>query len=169
MSTKLDKAIDGLADVVPNGHLLVAGSGYDLLVAATEEIDRLRARLADYEADARRVLSEQCAPDEKHCACVPVLRARVAELEARPRVQILDWITGTPHRRVSLVVRLDGDTDADIARGLHDLATQASDYVQQGQPIGSCIRTGPGGWCVWRIEDSGMTPEKFRRDITEGR
>ena len=29
----------------------------------------------------RRVMDEDCAGDKKHCACVPVLRKRIAELE----------------------------------------------------------------------------------------
>jgi hypothetical protein len=38
--------------------------------------------LADHQADAAKVLAEQCAPDEVHCSCVPHLRARIKALEA---------------------------------------------------------------------------------------
>jgi hypothetical protein len=42
----------------------------------------LRAELANWKEDHRRVMSEECAPDEKHCTCVPALRKRIFELEA---------------------------------------------------------------------------------------
>lgn len=39
----------------------------------------------DYEESYRRVLSEECAPDEQHCSCVPALRAEIARLEEKHR------------------------------------------------------------------------------------
>jgi len=38
-----DKAIDRLADLLDYGHLLASTSGADLLNAASDEIERLRA------------------------------------------------------------------------------------------------------------------------------
>ena len=46
-------------------------------------------RAADFQADYRKVMSDQCAPDERHCSCVPHLRARIAELE-RERVDLIN-------------------------------------------------------------------------------
>lgn len=42
----------------------------------------LEERIQDFEEDYRNTLSGKCAPDEKHCSCVPHLRRRIAELEA---------------------------------------------------------------------------------------
>lgn len=42
------------------------------------EVERLTARITDHEDDRAAVLSERCATDEHHCACVPVLRADLA-------------------------------------------------------------------------------------------
>ena len=42
----------------------------------------LEERVRDFEDDFKNTLSEKCAPDEKHCSCVPHLRRRIAELEA---------------------------------------------------------------------------------------
>jgi cell division septum initiation protein DivIVA len=47
-----------------------------------DEVERLRERVQDYEDDARTVLAERCAPDERHCSCVPHLRREVERLRA---------------------------------------------------------------------------------------
>ena len=44
--------------------------------------EQAEARLADYLEGVRRVLADEGSPDEAHCGCVPVLRNRIAELEA---------------------------------------------------------------------------------------
>ena len=53
----------------------------ELLLAAAQE------RIRQYEEDFRKVITEECASDEKHCSCVPHLRRRIAELESdkKPR------------------------------------------------------------------------------------
>lgn len=56
----------------------------------------LKARLDDYEADRRRVLSGECAEDEKHCACVPVLRQEIARLRATLKQLMVILEMGTP-------------------------------------------------------------------------
>jgi hypothetical protein len=50
----------------------------------TEKIlrEKAEARLADLTDDFHRVMDEDCNTDEGHCACVPHLRRRIAELEA---------------------------------------------------------------------------------------
>lgn len=58
------------------------------------EITQLKGSLADI-ADAQKViLSEQCAQDEQHCTCVPVLRAEMERLKAeneRLKAEIERW------------------------------------------------------------------------------
>ena len=39
-------------------------------------------RCEDFAADARKVLSQRCASDERHCSCVPHLRAEIERLTA---------------------------------------------------------------------------------------
>lgn len=46
-----------------------------------ETLDSVCARLVDLQDDYRATLAEDCAPDERHCSCVPHLRRRVRELE----------------------------------------------------------------------------------------
>lgn len=49
------------------------------LKALIEEIEMLRERNDQFEEDFRKVVSEKCAPDEKHCSCVPHLRKALKE------------------------------------------------------------------------------------------
>lgn len=53
------------------------------IASLESELAQAKERIADYEDDRRAILSEQCASDEKHCACVPDLRRRIAEFEER--------------------------------------------------------------------------------------
>lgn len=46
------------------------------------ERDALQARLDDYYDDHRAVVAGQCAPDERHCSCVPHLRREVEAMRA---------------------------------------------------------------------------------------
>ena len=46
-------------------------------------VNQLEAELADWHETSKIVLSEKCAIDERHCPCVPFLRKRIAELEAK--------------------------------------------------------------------------------------
>lgn len=55
---------------------LVPGAG-NVAVWLTERAERAQ----DFEDDARKVKSGQCAPDEVHCSCVPHLRRQIAEVE----------------------------------------------------------------------------------------
>jgi len=49
------------------------------LKALIEEIEVLRERNEQLEEDFKKVVSEKCAPDEKHCSCVPHLRRALKE------------------------------------------------------------------------------------------
>lgn len=57
-------------------------SGDDILRLARTVLD-LHKRLEDYDNAVKHALDERCDRDEKHCACVGLLRARVRELEAK--------------------------------------------------------------------------------------
>lgn len=46
-----------------------------------DENAALRAELEDYRETYRRVLAEACAPDERHCTCVPALRMEIERLQ----------------------------------------------------------------------------------------
>ena len=49
---------------------------------ADRRIAELEAELADIHETHREIMAEECAPDEMHCTCVPVLRAEVERLKA---------------------------------------------------------------------------------------
>ena len=42
------------------------------------DIQDFRGELLDIKATHRRIIDEECSPDEKHCSCVPFLRAEIA-------------------------------------------------------------------------------------------
>ena len=50
-------------------------------------------RCEDFAADALKVLSQRCAPDERHCSCVPHLRAEIDRLTAE-RAALLAPVDG---------------------------------------------------------------------------
>lgn len=58
----------------------------DIAAALTEtntRITQMHAQMMAYFDDYYAVLDDECAPDERHCSCVPHLRRRIAELEAQ--------------------------------------------------------------------------------------
>lgn len=57
---------------------------------------RLAERLIDFEADFKKTVADTCAPDEKHCSCVPHLRRAYCELSNRV-VQTFAPHLGFPH------------------------------------------------------------------------
>jgi hypothetical protein len=57
----------------------------ELHTLATAELATMHEkaeRFAEIEDYYKRVVSEQCAPDELHCTCVPALRAELATKDA---------------------------------------------------------------------------------------
>ena len=50
---------------------------------ATAQAEKAEAVVREYRDGAARVLAERCAPDERHCTCVPALRRETALLKAR--------------------------------------------------------------------------------------
>lgn len=53
------------------------------LVELRAKYQALLYKVQDYEDDFRKVMQEECAPDEKHCSCVPHLRAEVKLLRSK--------------------------------------------------------------------------------------
>lgn len=51
-----------------------------LLEAERAKVSDLQEWLDDYENEARRIMNEECAPDERHCSCVPALKAEMERL-----------------------------------------------------------------------------------------
>jgi hypothetical protein len=49
-------------------------------LALKAEIKSLKQYKADIDEAHKQVMSESCPPDEKHCTCVPILRAEIARL-----------------------------------------------------------------------------------------
>lgn len=90
--------IDVWHDGVCGGPMLIATSAESAraIIGAIDELHGLRERLADFQADYRKVMSDQCAPDERHCSCVPHLRARIAEME-RERVNLKRDLSNAEH------------------------------------------------------------------------
>lgn len=66
---RADKLLEG------TGHI-----GKHWVGALCAELERLQTELADRDEMHRRVVNEQCAPDERHCSCVPTLRAEITRL-----------------------------------------------------------------------------------------
>ena len=54
-----------------------------LVAGADAEIAELRAYKAEIENATKAALDEDCAAGEKHCACVPLLRAEVKRLKEK--------------------------------------------------------------------------------------
>jgi len=57
----------------------------DALAAETARREEAEERLSEFVEDFRRVINDECAPDEKHCSCVPHLRARLRRVEGAAR------------------------------------------------------------------------------------
>lgn len=53
----------------------------DHIETLLQRIAELEEEIADRDAAYAAVIEERCASDERHCACVPHLRQRIAELE----------------------------------------------------------------------------------------
>ena len=65
-------------DADPNGNW---GADVSWLI---DEVEALRVQLAERDEYYRLVINENCQqPDEKHCTCVPALRAEVGRLRVR--------------------------------------------------------------------------------------
>jgi len=81
----IDVILGRTTSVARGEYLVVGAEDFNALVA---EVERLRERIADFEDDFRKVTSETCAPDERHCSCVPHLRADVK----RERAASVAWL-----------------------------------------------------------------------------
>ena len=54
------------------------------------EVVELESELAEHDAYYRKVVNGECAPDEKHCTCVPVLRKEI-EVLREGHQDIITW------------------------------------------------------------------------------
>ena len=64
------------------GGLVFPGSVPTSIDLAADLLDA-RAELAEIKASFASTVAGECAPDEKHCTCVPALRYEVAALKAK--------------------------------------------------------------------------------------
>ena len=71
-------------------------------------------RCEDFANDARKVLSERCAPDERHCSCVPHLRAEIGRLIVRGD-QHATLADGLRAQVATLIAQLDALTRQGVA------------------------------------------------------
>ena len=77
LESRLAEAAKHWSDVDTNGD-------GDSFAEGSQLVKQMRARLAEFEDDAAKVLAEKCANDEQHCVCVPHLRAALRECLASP-------------------------------------------------------------------------------------
>ena len=70
------------------------------------ENERLKDELSAIAEAHKQVMSEQCAPDEKHCTCVPVLRAEINRLkeDKRELVEAMASIAMITHEKATRTV-----------------------------------------------------------------
>ncbi len=85
-----------------NTRSVLGWPGYQIISAMVSEIETLREKISDFEDDFRKVVSDNCAPDEKHCSCVPHLRqenSRLREglIELNSAVSRIDYAFETPN------------------------------------------------------------------------
>jgi hypothetical protein len=73
---------------------------------ANARVAELEAELREWQDAAQVAVNEPCG-DERHCACVPLLRRRVAELEA-DNSRLRDTISASP------VIRERGDAEREV-------------------------------------------------------
>lgn len=71
----------------PVERFFLTVEGETFSVVRASEYDLLEERLDDYLDDYIAVMNEDCAGDEKHCSCVPVLRTELAIMRAELRAR----------------------------------------------------------------------------------
>lgn len=76
-------------------------------------------RCEDFAADARKVLSQRCAPDERHCSCVPHLRAEIDRLSAELNARVTEGVRtiGALEDDIDLLLDLLGVAEEDQDSG----------------------------------------------------
>ncbi len=87
---------------------------------------QLLAQIADYRESYCRVIVEQCAIDEKHCTCVPALRARIARLEREVSFRKEAWDSADSHV-IELQARI-----AELESALTSMVYQFAIYSDNG-------------------------------------
>lgn len=57
-------------------------SKLNLMSEGEGHVSRLLEQLDEHDAYYRKVVNDECAPDEVHCTCVPALRDKIDTLQA---------------------------------------------------------------------------------------
>lgn len=57
------------------------------LKEAAKEQEKISEELADIKETYAHIVNDECGKDEKHCTCVPALRAEIARLKAQATVE----------------------------------------------------------------------------------
>jgi hypothetical protein len=78
-----DPAMEGASLGIEWGPCPDCAERHAYAEAWKSQVASLTARLEDWERAAKVVMDEDCAPDEKHCTCVPFLRRQIASLTSR--------------------------------------------------------------------------------------
>lgn len=78
LQSSLDAALAELNDLKQS----IADLSHPNCKMLLAELDALKAEVADWRDTQRAVMSEKCQTDEVHCTCVPMLKKKIAELEA---------------------------------------------------------------------------------------
>ena len=66
----------------------------DAIEDALKCVQQLEAELQEIYDLQKRIMNEECAPDEKHCTCVPLLRHKCKQLEAENK-RMRNWLKQT--------------------------------------------------------------------------
>jgi len=115
----------------PVERLFLTVEGETFTVVRASEYDLLEERLDDYLDDYQAVMNENCANDEKHCSCVPVLRKEIDRLrswqqDAIDRIKV--YINICDHQRVTgEYMRADECVYCALDRALIEAAIRAAD------------------------------------------
>ena len=85
----LDKNLFQHWNLINQLHEFISNKPNCVLISQ-EELNRLRQEnislkefKEDWEDDYRKTVSNSCAPDEKHCSCVPFLRLEIKNLKSK--------------------------------------------------------------------------------------
>ena len=88
-------------------------------------ITQLEETISDYANSIRMVMDEDCASDEKHCTCVPALRARVKAAEIKCGA-------GTEVERINLI-RYGSAWQADLQRRIDTLKAERAELLMSDE------------------------------------
>ena len=108
-----------------------------------DEVERLQAELADRDAWHRAVMDEQCGQDEKHCACVPLLRREIAEARALANKHDGEWLVQS---RLEQQLT-EANTQIERLRDLLKRLLAKLPHERRDNTTGRCAGCGAIHWC----------------------